>query len=108
MLEKIYSEQLNTIIFSVNQYVDDIVQDWTRDIREIWARRNVVDVEFPLSDFLQKNESIYLVIVSDTSGSIGSNFYSSEGRTESASAEMRIGEIIKENKDKKFNSPVEF
>ncbi len=100
VLEQIYNEQLNTIIFSVNQYVDDIVQDWTRDIRGIWTRRNVVDAEFPLVDFLQKNEFIYLVIISDTSGSIGSNFYSSEGSTISASAEMRIGEILEENKEK--------
>ena len=100
VLEQIYNEQLNTIIFSVNQYVDDIVQDWTRDIKGIWGRRKVVDAKFLLADFLQKNESIYLVIISDTSGSIGRNFYSSEGITKSDAAEKRIAEILKVNKGK--------
>jgi two-component system phosphate regulon sensor histidine kinase PhoR len=99
VLEGIYTEQLNTIIFSVNQYVDDIVQDWTREVKNIWGRRNLVNAENPLEKFLSENESISMVIVSDTSGNIGSNFYTSGGSVESITAEKRMGAILNDNKE---------
>ena len=41
-LENIYKEQLNTIIFSVNQNVEDVLQSWTGKISNIFPNEHEV------------------------------------------------------------------
>lgn len=42
MLEETYNNQLQTILFSVNQYSDDIVNSWANRIVEIKADKNLL------------------------------------------------------------------
>ena len=91
VLERIYTEQLNTIIFSVNQYVDDIVQDWTRDVKIIWNKPESGLSSDRLTRLIQDNRSISMIVISDTAGNIGLNFYTPDGSLESPTAEGRMG-----------------
>lgn len=100
VLERIYTEQLNTIIFSVNQYVDDIVQNWTREIKDSWDNRESGNLVSRLTDILKDNGSISMMLISDTAGNIGSNFYTIQGSAESPKAEKRMGAVLNDNKDK--------
>jgi two-component system phosphate regulon sensor histidine kinase PhoR len=67
MIEEIYSKQLDAILFSVNQYSDDILGNWTSKIESSLADPGAEDSIPPkMTDLLSLNESIKGVFVSDT------------------------------------------
>lgn len=100
VLERIYTEQLNTIIFSVNQYVDDIVQDWTREVKTIWNKPESGHSSERLTRLIQDNRSISMIVISDTAATEGINFFTPGGKAESPKAERRMDNILKDNKNK--------
>lgn len=74
MIEEVYSKQLEAILFSVNQYSDDVVSSWISRI-ESSAVSNVSPETFPpkIQNLLSLNSSLYSFFINDTSGSATSN-----------------------------------
>ncbi|MCB9211605.1 MAG: hypothetical protein H6609_19760 [Ignavibacteriales bacterium] len=97
VIEDIYSEQLNTIIFSVNQYTDDIVQGWTRKISELISVKNPDTIKNNLVNFCELNSAISLIIIADTLFSDNIKFYSSKHSSASPQAIARIQKILINN-----------
>jgi len=67
MIQEIYSKQLDAILFSVNQYSDDILGNWTSKIESsLWDP--IVEDSIPnkIKDLLNLNEAITGVFMSDT------------------------------------------
>ena len=97
IIENIYSEQLNTIIFSVNQYAEDVLQSWAGKISNIYINQNNIQHESEFQNFLNDNPSILLVVFADTAFSANIDFYSSKGYSRSDPATKKMQEILRNN-----------
>ena len=65
-INKIYFQQLETIIYSINQYSEDIVNSWTNDINIILAEKDESYSE-RLNQFIEENSAIKSIVISDSS-----------------------------------------
>lgn len=68
MIETIYQKQLDAVLFSVNQYSEDVARNWMNRI-EAYDRANgfaSTDAEEQLKGMINENPSIKYVFVSDT------------------------------------------
>lgn len=63
-ISKIYIQQLETIIYSINQYSEDIITNWSNEIKNILANKEKLDSD-KFSVFLTKNTSIKSILVLD-------------------------------------------
>ncbi len=64
-LEKIYRRQLDAVLFSINQYTDDKVRNWTRDLDMVYG---TVDNE-KLYDTLVDNDPVFRALyIRDSDG----------------------------------------
>lgn len=97
VIEEIYSEQLNTIIFSVNQYTDDIVQNWTRKIGKSYSKKDSNIVKQELEEFCISNTELSMLIIADTSISNNMQFYPSEWGAISPRAINRMQKVFIDN-----------
>ena len=68
IIEEIYSNQLNTILFSVNQYSEDVVSDWADQIDELIKNsdNNLASLRMSITEFLQGHEPVNLIFLSDS------------------------------------------
>ena len=67
MINEIYQNQLDAILFSVNQFSDDIVKKWITEIETtIREDKDSMNSHMSFSDFLQYNPGIELLFMSDT------------------------------------------
>ncbi|MBK7105509.1 MAG: HAMP domain-containing histidine kinase [Ignavibacteriae bacterium] len=98
-LENIYSEQLNTIIFSVNQNVDDVLQSWSGKINDINQSPDSEFVKNEMIEFIKLNSSVSLIVIADSLISNNMKFYSSGGHTSAQNAVLRIQKILKSNSE---------
>ena len=55
VIEKIYESQLDAILFSVNQYSQDLMESWAGKIENIVAEKNKAE---KINEFLSNNNSI--------------------------------------------------
>jgi len=62
IIEEIYGNQLNAILFSVNQYFEDIVSDWANQVDDIIKSSNNGDA--PLSEKINEFLSLHNYITS--------------------------------------------
>ncbi len=99
IIENIYSEQLNTIIFSVNQYSEDVLQSWAGKISNIYLNQNNIQHELEFQNLLKKNSSILLVVFADTTFSNNINFYTKNGRSRSEAAIKKMQTILVNNNE---------
>lgn len=95
-LEKIYAEQLNTIIFSVNQYTEDSFQSWIKNINNIVLNDSLY-LEDKMSEFCKANPSISLIIISDSLNSANMEFYASNKIKKSQNAVIKMQKILNDN-----------
>jgi two-component system phosphate regulon sensor histidine kinase PhoR len=97
MIDSIYKSQLGSIIFSINQYSDDIVNDWASDLEDI--ERKAGDKSTAYGHYLQQHSSVILVFIVDSTDS--SRIY---GRSEVldtlTDANGRVAEMMENNQDK--------
>ena len=67
MINEIYQNQLDAILFSVNQFSDDIVKKWISEIEStIREDKDSMNTNMSFSDFLQYNPGIELIFMADT------------------------------------------
>ncbi len=64
VLTEIYDNQLDAILFSVNQYSQDLVDAWGRDLT--MAVEDDTLTEEAIDLFLQENEAISYILLADT------------------------------------------
>jgi len=62
VLEDIYNKQLETILFSVNQYADDMINTWARKITSAYIQKD----ENTLKSTLQNTGAIKYLFISDS------------------------------------------
>src|SRR5258708_15080893 len=69
MIQEIYNKQLEAILFSVNQYSDDILNSWISKV-EIGTENASEKHSLPprATDLLTYNSSLALIFISDTVG----------------------------------------
>lgn len=68
MIEDIYQKQLEAILFSVNQYSDDVLSSWITKI-QIGSEANAGkwSEEDPLQNFMALNSAVQVILMADTS-----------------------------------------
>lgn len=66
MIEGVYSQQLETILFSVNQFAWDFVGSWTNKIHQTLIKNDQQLLPENLAELLGNNQSIEYIIFSDT------------------------------------------
>lgn len=66
MLSQIYSRQLEAILFSVNQFAWDAVNNWTGKINQFLKNDTGGDLETNFLGLLTKNGAIHAIFISDS------------------------------------------
>ncbi len=64
VLTEIYDKQLEAILFSVNQYSQDLVDDWAQELSEAQADSSFTAER--VKEFLMENESVQYMLWSDS------------------------------------------
>ncbi len=96
VIRKIYGDQLESILFSVNQSSEDIVSNWAGDIEEIIQRNDIPESKAMLDSFASSNTAInYIFSVKETEKP-EINFYGIKG---SDSVRINAVKIIDANKE---------
>lgn len=65
MIDSIYTNQLESVIFSINQYSDDIVSGWANQLEQELQKKDAPKSEF-FSAFINRNASVEMVFLSDS------------------------------------------
>ena len=79
VIDKVYRDQLNTILISVDQYTYDVVNSWTRKINLLVVdSKQSGSTEFnkKIKDFLRLNPTVQTVVFSDINHPDETEFYS--------------------------------
>ena len=66
MIERIYNNQVEAILYSVNQYSEDIVSSWRSKIRVIRDIKNNKSMEIEMRKFLLQNASVKFIFFDDS------------------------------------------
>ncbi len=65
MIDSIYTRQLESVMFSINQYSDDIVSRWANQLENEFQKNNSVEGKF-VEEFLDRNTSIQFILYADS------------------------------------------
>jgi two-component system, OmpR family, phosphate regulon sensor histidine kinase PhoR len=68
IIERIYNNQVEAILYSVNQFSEDIVSSWRSKIRVIRDIKNHKSMEEEMRNFLLQNSSIKFIFFDDSTG----------------------------------------
>ena len=66
MIKQVYTQQLETILFSINQYAWDYVGSWTNKIHQSLIHKDKKTRSENLSELLETNQTIKQIIFLDT------------------------------------------
>ncbi|MHB8854382.1 MAG: sensor histidine kinase [Ignavibacteriaceae bacterium] len=102
-IETIYSSELNTLLASINDYVNDYITSWARKLNLLVVETpNVKDVNFQESvkKFLLRNQSIKMLILTDKTISHRPEIISNFQDTLSNIFQKNIKRILVSNKNK--------
>lgn len=92
-LNKIYLQQVETILYSINQYSDDVFSSWANEISIINSDSMSVDSNY--DKFLQRNKSVEGIVFLD-SNLMSEKYYSSN--SDDQNVYSAIQNKLKENK----------
>ena len=85
MIDKIYNNQLDALLFSINQYSEDVAGRFQYKLNVINEEQNPSSLDTQLSTFVKENPSVIKIIFTD------SNFNSSD---------QLISQLLKSNRQK--------
>lgn len=91
-LNKIYLQQLETVIYSINQYSEDVISTWINDIDIILASEKTHSKE-ALKKFIENNYSIKSAFITDINF-IDSDFFSNSASDEEKTLHDSIKQIL--------------
>src|SRR5882672_1194986 len=66
MIQEIYNKQLEAILFSVNQYSDDLLNSWMTKIEAASEKASTTSSPDKLTELLDYNSSLSTVFIYDT------------------------------------------
>jgi two-component system phosphate regulon sensor histidine kinase PhoR len=67
IIQEVYQQQMNLILYSINKSAWDICNDWITKISQMIGDNASYGIEEDLSKFLEKNSAIRIIITCDTS-----------------------------------------
>ncbi|MBU1096190.1 MAG: HAMP domain-containing histidine kinase [Bacteroidetes bacterium] len=102
IIDEIYKNQLESIIYSVNQYSEDYVSGWTTRINNMLlkAGTNPKNLSEITTNFMRENNSIYRLFIADSLLSMNIVFQNKNGSFTSVQNSAEISSILNENKTK--------
>ncbi len=99
ILEEIYNSQLESILFSVNQYSDDIVRSWALRIESILENKPAPnELQSDLNKFFRESQSVQSIYLSDSSFSKQIYLKFDKGELSSVKENEYLEKLIEENK----------
>jgi len=66
MIDSIYIRQLESVLFSINQYSDDVVSSWASDVDDVLKKEDNQQQQEKLNDFIKGHISINCLFLADT------------------------------------------
>jgi two-component system phosphate regulon sensor histidine kinase PhoR len=66
IIERIYNNQVEAILFSVNQFSEDIVNSWRSKVRAIRDSKNQSSVQQDIRKFIHQNSSVKFLFFGDS------------------------------------------
>ena len=99
ILEKIYKNQLDVIIFSVNQYSEDVVRSWSFRMQSIVenSQSSKKDFDENLSLFYNENTVIQSIFISDSSLTTNKTFIKSKNGAVLAKDDWEVKQVLENN-----------
>ena len=100
VIDKIYNDQLNTILSSVDQYSYDVVNVWTRKINLLvvnWKSRDPGKFKDNIKSFLTLNPAIQMVMFSDLNQLKDAYFYALGEDSTTAFIKSNWRDVIQSN-----------
>jgi two-component system, OmpR family, phosphate regulon sensor histidine kinase PhoR len=101
VIEDIYKKQLDAILFSVNQYSDDIVRSWSIKLETLFETSKISDPILlkQILSLYQENKSIELVFVSDSTMTKNIVYQNEKDYVEIVQKSSQISSILWKNVD---------
>ena len=93
VLDQIYANQLDAILFSVNQYSEDVVSSWRNKINNAVSAENDESINY----FLKLYDPVNYIFITDSSG--GDNLKVFSKRDNTAKDSITSAQIITSRKD---------
>lgn len=94
MIDSIYVRQLESVIFSINQYSDDIVSSWANKLEQD-IQNNKLKTEEIAKNFIDRNKSVEMLFIVDSSNINQVYFKNSVVNSDTNKAALQ--EIINQN-----------
>ena len=66
MIQEVYQHQMNMMLYSVNKSAWDTCNDWISKLSQIVGKKRIAESDEALSNFLEKNTAIKMLMISDT------------------------------------------
>jgi two-component system phosphate regulon sensor histidine kinase PhoR len=100
IVREIYQNQLDAILYSVNQYSDDVISSWANQLNiALMEEKNVYDSIRGIPSMLSQYGAIRYIYFSDLKNA--SIVYSSEGgNTENESVQVTLDSTVKHNQER--------
>ena len=102
VIEEIYGNQLDAILFSVNQYSEDVVSNWRSKVdlslTENYKRPELLKAK--IDSFININNTIKLIAFFDNAKAKNVSEYFNGGESERTVGVPVLKNILKENSDK--------
>jgi two-component system phosphate regulon sensor histidine kinase PhoR len=97
IIERIYNNQVESILFSVNQFSEDIINSWRSHLKTIWENKNRMQIKTDINKFMHQNNSVNFIFYGD---STGSNFLFASSDSLASKLSHSIRELFSKNKNK--------
>ncbi len=97
MVKEIYRNQLDAILYSINQYSDDIVQSWANDIEQIEVKDSIIYHDQYIQTVVSENWSVNWVALKGKSPNQFKEY--KQDTVGIYETEKLIGRVVAENKD---------
>jgi two-component system, OmpR family, phosphate regulon sensor histidine kinase PhoR len=100
VIQSIYTNQLDAILFSVNQYTKDILDSWAAKLNLILVERETNNEEFgkKMNEFLDLNSSVNYILFADSSSNNVMEIFTSRKKELPAINIKDATKFYKENK----------
>jgi two-component system phosphate regulon sensor histidine kinase PhoR len=103
LMASIYDQQLDVILFSVNQYAWDVVNNWVSRFNLLLVENRRGRPEYPaavINAFLQKNSAILAITLNDSGSGNGRFFPNETYRISNSVDESSVAANLKQNSEK--------
>jgi len=97
MIERIYNNQVESILYSVNQFSEDILNSWRSRLKAVWENKNQSRADIEIKKFMLQNNSVGFVFYGDSCGS-KSLFVSSDASSNKLNKSIR--DLFSNNRSK--------